>query len=494
MAYIISKRTFSKCQTGLDRYTVLKAAHEQARLSNEDVEYEPNLRIEIETSTYGNTPIELTNHTNFNGCTFVVKNTTAEFPLFKLSKTAQSVQVSKAFIDDLSGATVPSELSSDYKMLIITDENTWTERIGYSAYIKRKDILILKNGKHLNKTIAPYSTNSSNPSCKYTAIDTSPKIFENLHFVRDGESTHRTYLLLVENQCYVDIRNITAITHFGAGVPEDGYEYDISGSSLTVGDQIFQITDSAFINFTDVIISGTYCSDYTYGYGIAMDNVYHSVFSRLYTKARWGIFGNNFINEAYLNDCDINRFDIHCYGANIYFHHCTFRNSVSDRNNYNQYSSIYGKIKYDDCSFLYFLPVLLEESYNAYTGFELIINNSILIIGNKRQIVYSYMLDNVINPRAELTQKCLPNITINKMTIVVPSNVSDFSLIGFSTSPTYSGLVGYLSKLIFKDVVIMKENPSSALLLRDANYGIYLQNVLVKDLPATMQDVNIHSA
>jgi hypothetical protein len=50
-----------------------------------------------------------------------------------------------------------------------------------------------------------------------------------------------------------------------------------------------------------------------------------------------------------------------------------------------------------------------------------------------------------------------------------------------------------MSKLIFKNVTFLKENPNGTLSLFDSNYSITLANTLTKDVPAIMNDVNIHS-
>lgn len=108
-------------------------------------------------------------------------------------------------------------------------------------------------------------------------------------------------------------------------------------------------------------------------------------------------------------------------------------------------------------------------------------------------MVSSNKLDNVVNNREELASKCMPNVYVNGLTIIVPSDINTFSVIAFNNEPTYQGLIGYMSKLIFKNVTFLKENPNGTLSLFDSNYSITLANTLTKDVPAIMNDVNIHS-
>ena len=78
------------------------------------------------------------------------------------------------------------------------------------------------------------------------------------------------------------------------------------------------------------------------------------------------MFGNNNVNKAMLQNCDINRFDIHCYGKDVSFEKCSFVDF------YNQFSSVYCELYFRSCTFTSFFPILMEYSYNAYTGFDLV--------------------------------------------------------------------------------------------------------------------------
>ena len=77
------------------------------------------------------------------------------------------------------------------------------------------------------------------------------------------------------------------------------------------------------------------------------------------------MFGNNNINTALIENSEINRFDIHCYGRDISFKDVVFVNL------YNQFSSTFGTIRFDRCTFRHFTPVLYEASYNSYTVIKL---------------------------------------------------------------------------------------------------------------------------
>lgn len=147
------------------------------------------------------------------------------------------------------------------------------------------------------------------------------------------------------------------------------------------GDGAITINDCTNINITDVKIDGSYSLEKKYGYGINMNNVWNSLFVRFYGRGAWGIFGNNNINETYLEDCDINRFDIHCYGKNVTCKGCTFKNY------YNQYSGVYGIILYNECFFDNFTPYINGGSYNAHVPVEVILKNCLWRVNFQKDFI-----------------------------------------------------------------------------------------------------------
>ena len=193
-----------------------------------------------------------------------------------------------------------------------------------------------------------------------------------------------------------------------------------------------------------------------------MENISDCTIRRLKAEAQWGIFGNNNINNLTLEDCDINRFDIHCYGRDITFRNCTFRNNLNDINTYNQFSSVFGTIIFDNCRFLHFYPVLHESSYNAYTGYNLVMRNCYMELDRNHDcIIRAGKLENVTNSRPELKEKCWPNIDINGLTLKT-NGIIDFYLFKPTGENNYSQKLEHLSNISINNVQLI---PSEATLL-----------------------------
>ena len=143
-----------------------------------------------------------------------------------------------------------------------------------------------------------------------------------------------------------------------------------------------------------------------------MDNIRRLKAIRLFARSAWGIFGTNNIHTSELVDCDFDRFDIHCYGHDVTFRRCTQRDS------YNQFSSVLGTIVYDSCTLLNFTPILTESSYNAYPHYQLRMTNCRWhITPQHHTLIQAGKLGTSPNPRAELSTKCLPDIDIENLTI-----------------------------------------------------------------------------
>ena len=227
---------------------------------------------------------------------------------------------------------------------------------------------------------------------------------------RSVNSTSRTYLLNVKGS-KAEIRNVEINTP-----PSD-----------MVNDQAIFISESADVRFKNVTINGTYCRKDHSGYGILMDAVYDVRFDTLVGDADWGIFGNNNISQARLQDCDINRFDIHCYGKNITFKYCKFRNL------YNQFSSVYGKVLFDRCEFFEFVPFLFESSYNAYTAFDLTFKDCVIHANKDR----NYLIDGgglagvETTERPELKRQEYPRLVIDGLKVIMDDGIETYYIYKF---------------------------------------------------------------
>jgi len=439
---------WNKCRNGADSLSALAEFHK--RYVNKDVTivYPRNHVVHLSITEKAQT-IGLSKQTDFNGCTFVVDNRSKNHYLFAIvypETTAKPIEISKKDIDKGDFSKLPV-FQNNRCLLLIKDRNPWVKnRKGYNYGATRSDILLIEDGKALNQATTLYDTPSSNPECKFLETDLTEKKFANLTFIRSARSTAITNLMLVKFQNNVSIENVSIETP------------PLTKKQPHEGDYCFNVQNCTNITFHDVTIDGTY-SDYNkYGYAISLDNVWNSFFIRLKAKAQWGIFGNYNLNTASLEDCDINRFDIHCYGRDITFKNCTFRNTLNDTNTYNQFSSVFGTILFEGCRFERFCPVLQEPSFNAYTGYDLLMNNCYMEADERHNcIIQAGMLEAETNSRPELKEKCWPNVSINGLTLKT-NDVSDFYIFNPMAGNTYKGKIGHLSNISINGLQLIPAN------------------------------------
>lgn len=387
------------CKTGTECYYVIYKCHFDALKKGVGVSYEgiDTVRLVIPKDVNS---IPLCVRNDFHNCVFIVRNNERKIPLFYLSNKLSDYKEDWQSI--LKTKTTKEKID---QLIILEDTVPWVqERRGYGYGHTRKDIIFVKNGVLQNNTIADY--NISQPRLYNVEINNNITI-KNITFIRDNLSNHITFLFKLENQYDITLDNITTIT------PESNlYE-----------DAIIRMDNCYRVRILNTTINGTYSQISKYGYGICLLNVGDIYIKNLKADGNWGVFGNNNINNIQLIDCDINRFDIHCYGKDIVFRNCTFSKL------YNQFSSIFGNVIFKECKFVDFTPVLFESSYNAYTGFNLLIENCIWQVSTTK----NYLINvgnscDAPNPREELSQKCLPNISISNMTITATDNVDDIYL------------------------------------------------------------------
>jgi hypothetical protein len=407
----------TQAKNGIERYECLYKTHCAAVKAGVNVSYKgiDSLHIEIPQDAKS---IPLTDNNDFDGLVLIVSNKSKNHFIFKMGQNANEIAIDKSSIEKGDYTDEPL-LSDGDPVLIIEDRTPWVKnRRGYEYGAIRKDVVCLKNGRAQNSVIASYDTELSNPSVKFYPQSSSLKKISNITFIRCPENTMRAYLFRISNQSNVVISNIVCET------PE---------SSL-FSDQMISVLDCANIVFKDITIHGTYSQDKKSGYGISMNNVYNVSFYRLVAHAKWGIFGNNNVNKIRLFDSDINRFDVHCYGRDIFFVNCKFRNL------YNQFSSIYGTISFRKCEFFNFIPVLFEPSYNAYTKFDLIFNRCIIHANEEKNYLISGGELNGINTgeRAELSRQEYPNIYINGLKIDLPKEENNYYIYKFRTNALHS--------------------------------------------------------
>lgn len=415
-------------KSGIDRFKLLQKCHQEAIERKMEVSYKgiDTLNIEI---PHNASSIPLSSFTDFTGTVINVVNQSKNIYLFELNQEDMSIDITWSNIDKKEFPIRNGEY-----MIIINDLEPWVQnRIGYDYSHYRKDLLYVKKGKLKNKMITSYRTNKSNIQFKTFNIDNSQtKIIKNLILNRARGNTYQTYLFFINNQCRVKLDNIIIHT------PENNL----------YGDAAIRITNCGLVDIKNTIIDGTYSQRDKYGYGIYMDNVWNISFRNLKADAKWGIFGTNNVNDVKLEDCDINRFDIHCYGRDVKAVRCKFSNL------YNQFSSVFGTISFEKCEFTNFIPFLIESSYNAYTPFDVKWKDCTFNLDDKHNYIMTlFGVPEQYNERPELRRKCLPNISITNCKVRLADNMNKWYLI-HTGGVKYKDTFDYISEITLKGVKV----------------------------------------
>lgn len=389
-----------RARNGEDRYSILYRVHVLAINNNWDIDYSGLNVINLEIPAQAKS-IPLPLQTDFKGVVFNVVNKEKDTYLFSLTSTSMPISFNKKLLTTGNLRCVP-RLRKGKTLLCIEDQNIWTERIGYSEKFKRKDILLVENGKTGSTSVSTYSNAHSIPRCEYVPVTDQTKYIKNVTLNRAKESTKKTFLLMVLNQYNVSIENLAINT------PQ---------SSL-YADHAISIQNCVDVLVKDVKINGTYSQAKTYGYGIYLNNVRDISFINLKATGEWGVFGTYNVVNATLKDCDINRFDVHCYAKDILLEDCIIRDL------YNQFSSLFGTLIFRRCIFDKAIPILLESSYNAFTPFNILMEDCTMIVTKQHNYIISAgKVGMTANARAELSRKALPGIKIDNLSIYVPSDV-----------------------------------------------------------------------
>lgn len=395
--------------------------------------------------------LPLPEKTDFNGWTFEVDadDSAPDFTyLFRYSENnAKNIPgLGKAEIDSGSFENV-AELRSGTKLLIVEDKFPWTYRNDTpDTYFPnnrpgtpwqnwdchdpkyRRDILLLKNGTAQNKTIAPYNTTTTIPNCKYVEVSNNKKLFQNINLHRVCKSKKVVRLFYIHYANNVELSNIRVETD----------------PSPAISDACITFVDAANVTVKDYTIQKTYSTVSNYGYGMDMNNVWNThIINMVATSPQWGVLGNNNMNKVRLDDCTINRFDVHCYTRDITCNNCTFRNDnylkeianhktdldrFQEHNYhiYNRFSSIYGTLEYNHCTFDGFYPFLNDYAYNIYSDFDVSFNDCSMKIYQSKYACLMRMgfWGAPANQREEHARRCLPNVTVNDMSFFLAKGVS----------------------------------------------------------------------
>lgn len=436
MSVFVEARTVNPLQYGLkeasngyERYDALLRCHRDAQKYGYNISYKgiDTIKIEIPWQFLS---IPLTNKVDFSGVTIITDNKTKDCALFELKSEVIPITVS-GFDIDRGYYKNYEELKSGKYLLIIEDTEPWCIRRRSGDKVFRKDVVVVKNGIADNHPIMTYGTSSSNPVAYYRRIDRKKKIIKNLNFVRSDSSTHKVFCLKVYNQYNIELRNITITT------PDNTALY---------GDAAIHFDNCALVTLNDIRINGTYSQVDKFGYGVGMVNIYGLKVNRMYSRCNWGVFGTQSLNEVLLKDCDINRFDIHCYGRDVRAENCRFTRL------YNQISSVYGKVSFRNCFFQDFTPLLIESSYNAYTPFDLEFKDCVFYLDDKHNFILTlFGVPEPYNDRPELRRKCLPNISMEDCTVYLPDSLNKWMLVK-TGGVYYKESFDYISEIGIKNI------------------------------------------
>ena len=409
----------------VETYRVLLKTHQEALKNHCQVDYSGIGELHIEIPKDG-VSIPLGGSVDFKGIKLYVSNKAKDIYLFSLQQTLMPLNLSKD--EFVSGRYLNhSKFSDGLSMLVIQDKNLWVNnRVGYSYGATRKDLVLVKQGMALNIPVAPYDTERSQPIFYYCKTSEDEKVIENLDFIRTADCCFKTYCARIENQNHVTLRNIKIKT------PD----------SDLYGDAAITVNNSANTKLENINIEGTYSQLKTYGYGVMFNNVWNTQIIGMKACAKWGVFGTNNVNQVQLEDCDINRFDIHCYGRDVYMENCRFIGL------YNQYSSVYGTVYHKNCIFDQAIPCLIEGSYNAYTPFDLIFDRcTFKMSAQKNTIVSMHGLSDEKNSRPELTKKCIPNVYLKRCKLLALESLKNWRIFELRWNCKLTERVGYCSDI-----------------------------------------------
>lgn len=458
----------AKARNGLERYNVLYETHKAAVAAGVNVDYSGIKTVSIEIPEKAKR-IPLTRYNDFKGCVFVVKNTTNKVWLFDYEEKGIPIELSGKSIDAGDFRRV-SPLNSGRYLLVIEDKKPWVNnRKGYKYGHQRKDILLIENGKAVNTVVKPHGNMESSPKCTYIKQEREAFAFKNVTIRRDGASTFVTNIASITGVDDVRLTNVNIYT------PQ---------SSLT-DDRALTINNCTNVSLDNVHIDGTYSQTDHSGYGVFMNNIWNFKATRMYGKGNWGVFGNNNINTALIEDSKINRFDIHCYGRDIAFKKVEFFDL------YNQYSSVFGTISYDHCTFTNFVPVLNGGSYNSFVGHDIVFSDCMFNATEKKNyLIKLSKLETDTNTRKELASKALPNVRIKNLTVNMTEGADYLYLFYTNSSAKKVEGLDYLSNISIDGLTVVENG-------KKPFKGVALNNVQLKTakpVECTVQNVEVRQA
>ena len=494
--YNTNLETIIRTQTGLALYKQLFVLHMNARADGVAITYpatDPRTgsgfeNKVLEITVYGDAPasdpveypqnwkrkpIPLSYYTDFNGWTFKVSTSqlTEDRPLFYLAQDDSAIialqnenAVRRESLDNGHFHDHPI-LQTGEHLLLIKDNTPWTYRQelntslptpwsnwNYNTPNLREDVLLIKDGIALNRPIAPYSTMLSTPLCSYVALDGLKRVMKNVNMVRTANCEHIINLVSVKLLDDVTIENVVVTTPDNINLGHDACINLLNATNITVK------------NFS---MNKTYCveASNTYGYGIQMVNVWNSKFIQVMSNnSVWGFFGCRHVNTAYLENCEINRFDIHYYGRDITCVNCTFApNPVTFNSTIfcnNRFSSLFGNLIYEGCTFNNFMPYFTDYNYNLYQCFDAYFKGCTFLVkksSNARIFDLGYW-NEPLNYRQENIRKCAPNVALQDCTIKFSSGITEVHLFYLRDQDTITEPIHHVSYISIDNLALKDAN------------------------------------
>lgn len=471
---------WSDAATGKQRADVIYRAQRAAVRDGGTVDYSGLKEVDLEITEDFNS-IPLTGRDDFCGVVFNVTNNAKDISLFRYARPAEKINVPKSLLDGDDFTTIP-ELMTEECMLCIEDDNPWVDnRVGRSYGFTRKDLLMIRNGRSLNRVSASYDNEESRPKCSVFRINGESGYVRNFTLNRKPGCKHITACINTQGQCHLIISDITVNT------PESNLD----------GDRVIQIRDCADVTLKNIVINGTYSTTSKYGYGFSLNNTWNVVLQDCRGQGKWGVMGTYNVNNTQLKNCDLNRFDVHCYGRDVYLTDC--RIDGGPLGWYSGGSSVYGVIQYERCIFTNTVPIAYGDSYKTSVGAEVLFKDCVFNVTKDRSSIFSTNLfKTAVNPRKGLSQRCLPNITILGMTVNVPKDVHIVSLYNVPGVQRQKGAVGYFDKIVIEDMVFVCEDEQQELTFRLFSSSIPTETepkVEIRNLtaPGAVLNVNVSS-
>lgn len=426
----------SDAQSGEERFDVLRRCHEQAKTLGLDVSYIGIDSVMI-TIPLGAKPIQISKRTDFAGAKLKVANNSQDMFLFILA--AEDVKPISIIGGQIcKGKTIKELEDIDNCLLLVEDQTPWVaKRKSSGKAFYRKDIITVKNGKLLNAPIASYVTAQSMPKCSYWIISNDKKFFKNLKFVRTNDSNYKTRLIKCLYQYYLEISNIDVYTP-----PND----------VLYGDGIISVQNSCKIRLNEIKIEGSYSKTDVYGYGVTMSGDYDVEIVDMYGHANWGVFYVDNTQKVRLKNCDVNRFDCHCYGKDF-----ELKNSILT-GSHSAYGSMFGSITFENCKFNDTDALGLRQGYNANTPFDVYFKNCEFILTQQHEcIIRINGLSNEINDREELSRKSFPNLHMKNCKVRLREGQTKWYL--FVTGKIrYEGTIDYLKAVDVDGLEVEKQS------------------------------------